>query len=75
MNEKIKVFLEQETGYMIDNDVKNLIEAGILDSFSMFKLISFLETEFAVKLDLNKLSPKNFNSIKTISKVVQKKKK
>lgn len=71
MREKIKSFLEKETQKKIESDDQNLISAGILDSFSMIKLISFLETEFGIKSDMEELTPENFNSIDTIAKTIQ----
>ncbi len=75
MNEKIKIFLEKETGRTLENNNQNLIEAGILDSFSMVKLINFIEVECGVQLDMEELSQENFNSVATIGTVVEKQKK
>lgn len=72
MEERIKSFLEKETGHAINGDRLNLIEAGIVDSFSMMRLIDFLEKEFGITLNLEELSPENFNSVAGISEFVQK---
>ena len=72
MEEKIKLFLEKETGHAISDDGLNLIEAGIVDSFSMMRLIGFLEQEFGVALNLEELSPENFNSIAGIAEFIRK---
>lgn len=64
--ENLKEFLEKETQNKIDDENINLIERGILDSFTMIKLIGFIEKDLGVKLDMEKLTPDNFNSIKTI---------
>ncbi|MBI2454393.1 MAG: acyl carrier protein [Parcubacteria group bacterium] len=72
MEEKLKKFLEKETQRKIKNRNINLIEQGILDSFSMMKLIFFIETELGVKIDMEELSPENFNSVAAISAAVQK---
>ena len=71
MSETIKTFLEKETGRVIEDTAKNLIETGILDSFSMFRLISFLETTFGIQIPMEELSPENFNSVATIGEFVQ----
>lgn len=71
MEEKIKIFLEKETGNKIDPKV-DLIKTGAVDSFSMIRLISFLETEFGVKLNLEDVSPENFNSIDLMVKFIEK---
>ena len=75
MNEKIKTFLQKETGRMVEDEHLNLIETGILDSFSMFKLISFLEAEFGIRVDMEKLSSQDMNSVAAITYFVQKQKK
>lgn len=72
MEDAIKKFLEKETQHRIDSDGTNLIERGILDSFSMIKLINFIETELGVKADMEEITPENFNSVATISTMVKK---
>lgn len=72
MEDAIKKFLEKETQHRIDSDETNLIEKGILDSFSMIKLINFIETELGVKADMEEITPENFNSVATISTMVKK---
>ena len=72
LEEKLKKFLEKETQRKIKNQNINLIERGILDSFSMMKLISFIETELDLNVDMEKINPKNFNSIYSIVKTIKK---
>ena len=72
MNEKIKTFLQKESGRMVEDENLNLIETGILDSFSMFKLISFLEAEFGIRVDMEKLSSQDMGSVAAITYFVQK---
>ncbi len=72
LKDKIKKFLEIETQKPIAGDSDNLISSGVLDSFSMMKLIGFIESDLGVKVDMEKLSPENFNSIDKITEFVQK---
>lgn len=65
--ERIKEFLEKETQKKIQDSGANLISDGVLDSFSMIKLISFIESELKIKVDMEKLSSENFNSLDKIS--------
>ena len=51
----------------------NLIDTGILDSLGIMKLILFLEEKFSVKITDEDLIPENFESIRTINLLVQKK--
>lgn len=73
IKDKIQNFLESETQQKIEDRAANLIEKNILDSFTMIKLISFLESELSVKVDMEELSPENFNSVDKISEFVEKK--
>ncbi len=68
---KIKTFLEKETQHQIESDGTNLIEKGVLDSFSMIKLINFVETELGVKVDMEEITPGNFNSVETIARKIE----
>lgn len=72
MKNKIKRFLEKETQAKIKDPNTNLIERGILDSFSMIKIINFLEKELKISIDMEKLSPDNFNSVNTIAETAKK---
>ena len=69
---KIKEYLEKETQRKIGSDSEYLIEAGVLDSFSMIKLISYIESELNIPVKMEELSPENFNSIDTITATINK---
>ncbi|MEK7654186.1 MAG: acyl carrier protein [Patescibacteria group bacterium] len=68
---KLREFLEKETQKEISNDSENLLAANILDSFSMMKLISFIESDLGVKIDMEKLTPENFNSVDKIAEFIK----
>lgn len=68
--EKIKRFIQEKTKRTISDD-ENLIEEGIVDSFTMMELISFLEEEYKITIDMEKINPKNFNSVRTIAAFVE----
>lgn len=70
--DKIRNFLEKETQQVIETDDTDLIKRGVLDSFSMIKLINFIETDLGVKIDMEELSPDNFNSVNTIVSMIEK---
>ncbi len=71
LKNKIKEYLEKETQRKIGSDSENLIEAGVLDSFSMIKLIDYIESELKMKVKMEELSPENFNSIDSISNTIE----
>ena len=67
---KLKTFLEEETQYPIGDPSENLIQRAILDSFSMIKLVQFIETEFKVTVPMEELTPENFNSLDRMAKMI-----
>ncbi len=69
---KLKEFLKKETQKEISGDSENLLAANILDSFSMIKIIGFIESELKIKPNMEELTLDNFNSIETISRMIEK---
>jgi len=55
------------------NDVDSLIDSGIIDSFGIMALLSFIEEKFAIQISGDELLPENFESIMTISTLVAQK--
>ena len=43
-----------------------LLEQGLLDSIQIVQMVNFLETQFAVKVDVDDLVPENFDSLVSI---------
>lgn len=72
IEQTIKNFLEKETGHTIANSRANLIETGVVDSFSMIKLIGFIEEHLGVAINMEELSPENFYSLESITAFVRK---
>jgi acyl carrier protein len=54
-------------------DQDPLIESGIIDSFGIMSLISFMEKEFGVRLSSNELMPENFVNITAIANLIESK--
>lgn len=54
-------------------DDDSLLDAGVLDSMAMTKLISFIEERFAVTIDDDDWEPDNFETVGAIAALVQKK--
>lgn len=67
---KVKSFLEKATNQKIQGDQLNLIDKGIINSFTMIKLITFIEKEFNVDVQIESLTPQNFNTLKKIAKKI-----
>ncbi len=71
IQENIKAFLEKETQQKIEDSSVNLIERGVLDSFTMIKLIGFIESSLGIVPRMEALTPENFNSLETIANIVE----
>jgi acyl carrier protein len=48
------------------NDETSFLEEGIIDSTGVLELITFLEEEFAIKVDDEELIPENLDSINNV---------
>jgi acyl carrier protein len=51
-----------------------LLDQGIIDSTGVLEVITFLESEFGVRVDDAEITPDNLDSIERIAAFVQKKK-
>ena len=77
IKESIRHFIATElaaggTSVSIADD-DQLLEQGIIDSFGIMTLLSFLEEKFSVHIEGDDLTPENFSSIGTISALVDRK--
>ena len=62
---------DSEVRTIDDSDL--LLETGIIDSFGILLLITFLEEAFAVAVTGDDLMPENFRSVAAISSFVERK--
>ncbi len=70
----IYTYIKEEINYSKDFDVGiNIIEEGIIDSMGILTLVSFLETKFAIEIDLEEITVDNFSSIRAITTCVHRK--
>jgi len=49
------------------------LESGLLDSVDMANLVTFLEEEFAVTIDVRDIVPGNFRTVRDIERLVTQK--
>ena len=54
-------------------DTEHLIESGIIDSFGIMALLSFVEEKFSIQVSGDDLVPENFASIASISALIAQK--
>jgi acyl carrier protein len=73
----IKQFIQNEILYDKEKvaleDSTLLIDSGTIDSLGIMKLLAFLEETYSIKMNEDELIPENFESIKAISLLVEKK--
>lgn len=60
-----KEYLDEDSDQEIDENTK-LISNGIVDSFSMVSLKTFLEKKFQIKIPDEKATPEAFDSVNNI---------
>jgi acyl carrier protein len=65
----VKEFMGNKPGTEFNSD-SELILDGIIDSLGIFDLISFIEQQLRVKLELDDMIPENFESVNTIKALV-----
>ena len=70
--EELKTILE-EIRPDVDFDVeKELIDGKVLDSFDIIAIVSELNQNYDLRINVNDLLPENFNSMEAIWELVQK---
>jgi len=52
------------------SDDADLLQAGILDSFTTLNLAAFLDESFRAALDPAEINPQNFRSVNTLTRTV-----
>lgn len=72
MKDKIKEVLENIRPEFDFADSDNFLEDGLLDSFDLITLVSSLDQTFVISIEGTEMTPKNFQNIDTIEKLVQK---
>ncbi|MBE0575210.1 MAG: acyl carrier protein [Desulfuromonadales bacterium] len=66
-----ELLAEKGLGSLADADP--LIDSGIIDSFGIMALMSFLEEKFSIQIAGDELIPENFESVMRISALVAQK--
>ena len=54
-------------------DDTNLLEEEVVDSLGIFTLVSFIESKFGVSIDAEEVNLENFETLETITKLVDSK--
>jgi acyl carrier protein len=57
------------------SDDDSLLDTGVLDSAAVFELVQFVEKEFGVKVEDDEIVPEHFQSVTSMTNLVESKKK
>ena len=71
MEEKIRELLTEELPEIDFAASEALVDDGFLDSLSITMIISTLSLEFGINIPYDEITEDNFNSIKSISAMVE----
>lgn len=69
--DSIKIILSKIRPDIILQDDTNLIEENIIDSVDVIEIVVSLEKHFSINIDLDKTEPKHFESVSTLSNLVE----
>lgn len=70
MKEKLIEILEEARPDVEFETAKTLIDDEILDSFDIISIVSEINEEFDIKINVNDLLPENFNSVEDIMELI-----
>lgn len=75
IQDKLRTFIADELQAPKDalGDDMPLISSHVIDSLGLLQIVSYLEAEFEVEVSDDELVPDNFETISTITKLVQSK--
>jgi len=51
--------------------VTDIVEGGYMDSFELMSLIARLGDDFGIEIDVDEITPENFNSVDAITAMVE----
>jgi acyl carrier protein len=72
----VRVFLKDKAPKGVNfSDSDNLLTKGVIDSLRMLDMISFLESQYRLKVDEDDLMPENFESVEAIARFIEQRKK
>jgi acyl carrier protein len=79
VKDQVRQFVTEELaaakGITLISDDESLIENGVVDSLGIFRLVTFLEETFGVKIGDEEISAENLQSVDMIEQLVLSKRK
>ncbi|MFX3627499.1 acyl carrier protein [Campylobacter sp. LH-2024] len=70
--ENIKQFFKEIGRENMDENSKNLVTNGLIDSLDIMKLVTQIEDFYDQELDMDFIMPENFEDFKTIETMIKK---
>jgi acyl carrier protein len=74
IKDQIRQFVNDELaaakGVTVTSDDESLIDNGVVDSLGIFRLVTFLEENFGVKVGDEEISAENLQSVNVIEQLV-----
>lgn len=72
VRQAIRDFFERELGLDLTNvqDADPLVSSGVVDSFALIELLSFLETEFDARISIAELTLDDIDTIEALASLV-----
>ncbi|MFT7032457.1 MAG: methoxymalonate biosynthesis acyl carrier protein [Cyclobacteriaceae bacterium] len=71
----IRNFIVKASGLSDFDNEENIFESGLVNSLFSIQLVTFLESTFVIKITMDDLDFKNFESVDKISEFIVRKKK
>jgi len=73
IKDQIRQFINeiaQMKGVTVVSEDESLLQNGVIDSLEIFRVVSFLEETFSVRISEEEFVPENFQSINQIERLV-----
>lgn len=71
MREKILEVLKAENEEIVEDLDRDLLTSGILDSFDIVNLVVALEEALSISIDVEMVTPENFQTARSIIKMLE----
>lgn len=71
IKEQINVLLKEIKPTRDLSEITDIIEGGYMDSFELISLIAALGETFDLEIDVDEISPENFNSVAAMTAMVE----
>ena len=68
--EELKKFISKIANRLVEEE-EELLDSGILDSFSFVEIVEFIEQDLGVQIDFKKIGKDKFKTINEIAKTLE----